>query len=97
MEQNSEDSMGTKRSAEIHSGEEPELAQCEPPGKRSCFAEYRILQIIYSTYIKIYLEDSKEGARLLRRTQCEVRSLIIHNEIRFFLQTVAPFHKADSA
>lgn len=31
MEQNSEDALGTKRSAEIHSGVKPELAQREPP------------------------------------------------------------------
>ena len=42
MEQNSEDAQGTKRSVEIHSGVKPELAQREPPGKRSCFAEYRL-------------------------------------------------------
>ncbi|OHX55603.1 hypothetical protein BB776_05475 [Planococcus salinarum] len=52
MEQNSEDAMGTKRSAEIHSGEvkRAELAQREPPGKRSCFAEYRLLRITNLTY-----------------------------------------------
>ncbi|RNF41105.1 hypothetical protein EEX84_01770 [Planococcus salinus] len=51
MEQNSEDAQGTKRSDEIHSGGKPELAQREPPGKRSCFAEYRLLKISSSTYI----------------------------------------------
>ena len=50
MEQNSEDAWGTKRSAEIHSGVQPELAQRKPPGKRSCFAEYLLEQIINSTH-----------------------------------------------
>ena len=35
MEQNSADAQGAKRSAEIHSGDEPELAQREPPGKQA--------------------------------------------------------------
>ena len=55
MEQNSEDSMGTKRSAEIHSGEEPELVQREPPGKRSCFAEYRLLMDIFFLILTNFL------------------------------------------
>src|SRR5690606_19380483 len=53
MEQNSEDAMGTKRSAEIHSGEvkRVRVSSVRAPRQASCFAEYRFLKITELTYM----------------------------------------------
>ncbi|MFD1032834.1 hypothetical protein [Metaplanococcus flavidus] len=61
MEQNSEDAQGIKRSAEIHSGEEPELAQREPPGKRAVLRNIGFSKLLVQLFIKSnYFYDYKK-------------------------------------
>ncbi len=57
MEQNSETPKGAgecRRSAEIHSGEgdRDRVSSAEAQGKRSCYAQYRLLIFIFSQQVK---------------------------------------------
>ncbi len=95
MEHNSEDAMGTKRSAEIHSGEvkRDRVSSGRAPRQASCFAEYRLLGSIDSSTISILCQQKLFKNIVADKTAlvCQLHSAVFNHQVLafyFFFQNI---------